>query len=191
MNPTNKPTAKALDAKVNAAIDKNLATGHRHPGRAVVHAPDLKAVYQADSDAIDATDSAHATWQQKVADERATHARTARFTRILRNFLLGYFGEQAVAILSDFSLTRPEVDRDGQRRDQGPRRAKAKATRPARGTTGSVKKKATVGSLTRVVLNATPVGATMEPSTPAGTSPTASVPAATPATTAPKAAPQS
>ena len=174
-----KPTAKAKDAKVMAGIDKHLTNVEVTLSGQSYKAADLKAVYQADSDAIDATDSAHATWQQKVADERATHAKTAAFTRKLRSFLLAYFGEEAVAILSDFSLTAPKSTATATVATKALAQAKAKATRIARGTTGSVKKKATVGTLTSVVLSATPAGATMEPSTPAGTSPAASTPAAT------------
>jgi hypothetical protein len=188
---SNKPTIKAADAKMIAGIGKNLASMATVTlnGQPYTLAQ-LLAVYQADSAAIDATDTAHATWQQRVADEQATHAKTVLVTRALRSFLLGYYGEQAVAILGDFGLTAPKSTATTNVATKALAAAKAKATRAARGTTGSVKKKAVVGNVTSVVVSATPGGATMtQPSAPAGTVPAANAPAATPATPAPAATP--
>jgi hypothetical protein len=180
----NKTAAKATDAKVMAGIDKNLASMATVTVGGQPYTPaQLKAVYQADSDAIDATDTAHAAWQQKVADERTTRAHTALVSRNLRSFLLGLYGEQAIAILGDFDLTAPKSTATTSVATKALAAAKSKATRAARGTVGSVQKKAVVGHLTSVVLSATPSGAEVLPSTPPGISPTASTPAtqATPA----------
>jgi hypothetical protein len=187
---SNKPTIKAADAKMIAGIAKNLAsmatvTLNGQPYTLV----QLTAIYQADSAAIDATATACATWQQKVADERTTHATTATVTRALRSFLLGYYGEQAVAILGDFGLTAPKSTATTNVATKALAAAKGKATRAARGTTGSVKKKAVIGNLTSVVLTATPAGATVQPSAPMGTSPTANAAPVTPAPAATPAAP--
>ena len=187
----NKPEVKAADAKLIAGIGKNLASMATVTLNGQLYTlAQLLAVYQADSAAIDATETAHATWQQRVADEQATHAVTAKVTRALRSFLLGYYGEQATAILGDFGLTARKSNATMTVATKALATAKAKATRAARGTTGSVKKKAIVGNVTSVVVSATPGGATMtQPSAPAGTAPTASAPAATPATPAPAATP--
>ena len=186
---SNKPTIKAADAKMIAGIGKNLASMATVTlnGQPYTLAQ-LLAVYQADSAAIDATDTAHATWQQRVADEQATHAKTVLVTRALRSFLLGYYGEQAVAILGDFGLTAPKSNATMSVATKALAAAKGNATRAARGTTGSVKKKAIVGNVTSVVVSATPGGATMtQPSAPTGTVPAADAP--TPATPAPAATP--
>ncbi len=186
----NKPTIKAADAKMIAGIAKNLASMATVTLNAQQYSlAQLTAIYQADSAAIDATDTAHATWQQKVADEQATHAITAKVTRALRSFLLGYYGDAAVAILGDFGLNAPKSTATTNVATKALAAAKGKATRAARGTTGSVQKKAVTGNLTSVVLTSTPGGAQMQPSAPTGTSPTANAAAATPATPAPAATP--
>jgi hypothetical protein len=187
---SNKPTIKAADAKMIAGIAKNLASMATVTLNGQPYSPaQLSATYQADSAAVDATDTAHATWLQRVADEQATHATTAKVTRALRSFLLGYYGEQAVAILGDFGLTAPKSTATTNVATKALAAAKSKATRAARGTTGSVQKKAVIGNLTSVVLTATPIGATMQPSAPEGTSPPANAPATTAATPAPAATP--
>jgi hypothetical protein len=169
-----------------AGIDKNLASMATVTLAGQPYTPAaLKAVYQADSAAIDATDTANATYHQKVADEKVIHASTAKVTRALRSFVLGYYGEQAVAVLGDFDLTAPKSTATASVATKALAAAKSKATKAARGTTTSAKKKAIVGNVTSVVLNATPAGATMQPSTPEGTSPPASpAPAASGATAA-------
>jgi hypothetical protein len=178
---SNKPTIKAADAKMIAGIAKNLASMATVTLAGQPYTPaQLTAIYQADSAAMDATDTAHATWLQRVADERATHAITAKATRALRSFLIGYYGDEAVAILGDFGLTAPKSNATTNVATKALAAAKGKATREARGTTGSVKKKAVTGNLTSVVLTATPGGTQVQPSAPTGTSPTANA-AATPA----------
>jgi len=181
---SNKPTIKAADAKVIAGIAKNLASMATVTlaGQPYTLAQ-LTAIYQADSAAIDATETAYATWQQRVADERATHAKTAVVTRALRSFLLGYYGEQAVAVLGDFGLTAPKSTATTNVATKALAAAKSKATRAARGTTGSVKKKAIVGGVTSVVVSDSPGGAQLtQPSGPAETVSPANAPAAAPAT---------
>ena len=188
---SNKPTIKAADAKMIAGIGKNLAamatvTLNGQPYTLA----QLLAVYQADSAAIDATDTAHATWLQRVADEQATHAITAKVTRALRSFLLGYYGDEAVAILGDFGLTAPKSTATTNVATKALAAAKSKATRAARGTVGSVKKLGTKGNVTSVVVTATPAGAQMtQPETPTETVSAANAPAATPATPAPAVTP--
>jgi hypothetical protein len=186
---SNKPTIKAADAKMIAGIAKNLASMATLTLAAQQYSlAQLTAIYQADSAAIDATDTAHATWQQKVADEQATHAITAKVTRALRSFLLGYYGDEAVAILGDFGLSAPKSTATTNVATKALAAAKGKATRAARGTTGSVQKKAVTGNVTSVVLTSTPGGTQVQPSAPTGTSPTANA-ATTPATPAPAATP--
>ncbi|HEY3816725.1 MAG TPA: hypothetical protein VGL81_06120 [Polyangiaceae bacterium] len=186
----NKPAIKAANAKMIAGIAKNLATTGQVMLAGELHTPaQLSAVYTADSAAIDATDTAHATWLQQVADEQVTHAKTAAVTRAFRSYVLGFYGEQAVAILSDFGLAAPKSNATTDVATKALAAAKGKATRAARGTTGSVKRKAVTGNLTSVVLTTTPGGTQVQPSTPTGTSPAANEPVAAPVAAAPAAAP--
>jgi hypothetical protein len=188
---SSKLSIKAADAKMIAGIGKNLAAMATFTLNGQIYTlAQLLAVYQADSAAIDATDTARATWMQKVADERAIHAITALVTRALRRFLLGYYGEEAVAILGDFGLTAPKSTVTTNVATKALAAAKSKATREARGTAGSVQKRATKGNVTSVVVTATPGGAQMsQPQAPAETVSAANAPAATPATPAPAAKP--
>jgi hypothetical protein len=186
----NKPTAKAKDAKVQAGIDKNLASMKAIVLNGQSYTPDqLKAVYQADSSAIDATESARKTWQQKVLDERASRLATAKVTRALRNFVLGYYGQDAVAILGDFGLTAPKPKATKTVATKALAAAKATATKKARGVRGSIQKKDVTGGVTGAVLTETGAGAKIAPSTAAGSTPAVSAPAGNGTATA-AAAPQ-
>ncbi len=191
----NKPKAKAQDAKVQSGIDAHLASMPSIVLSGQTYTPaQLKAVYQADSAAIDASDAAHKTWQQKVLDERATNAATAKVNRALRSFVLGYFGEDAVAILGDFGFSAPKPKTAASVATKALAVAKATATKKARGVQGSVQKKGVTGGVTTVVLTQTPTGAKVVAggagSTPAEGSPgaagsppaTAAAPAAGPVT---------
>jgi hypothetical protein len=158
------------------------------------YTPDqLKAVYQQDSAAVDATDSAHKTLNQKVLDERATHASTAKVTRALRSFLLGQFGEEAVAILGDFGFSAPKSPSAGKTAaTKALASAKAVATRQARGVVGSIKKLSVTGGVTGATISDTGSGAKIAPVTAATTTTGSTQPAATPAPMPPvKGAPQS
>lgn len=107
----------------------------------------LSAVFQADSDAIDAADGARATLKQTVDNEKTTHAKTAIVIVALRNWLLGYFGPQAVTVLGDFGFTAPKSTRTKKIATKAAAVVKSKATRAARGTTGPVKKKSVKGNV--------------------------------------------
>jgi hypothetical protein len=176
---TNKPTAKAKNAKVIAGIDKNLASMKAIVLNGVTYTPDqLKALYTADNAAIDATDSAHKTLAQKVLDERTSHANTAKVTRALRSFLLGYYGEEAVAIIGDFGLSAPKPRAAKTAATKALAAAKAVATRKARGLRGSIQKLDVSGGVTGATLSETGSGAKIAPITATGTPPAANAPAA-------------
>ena len=180
----NKPTAKAKDAKVIAGIQKNLAAMAVITLSGQQFTPaQLQAVFQADSNVIDATETAHKTLQQAVMNEKASRTATAVMTRALRNFLLANFGEKAVAILGDFGFTA-RATATTKVATKALAAAKTVATRKARNTMGAVQKLDVTGGLTSAVLNETGAGATLEPNTATGNTPAANAPAADPQTAA-------
>ncbi len=145
---TNKPTAKDLDAKTEAAIDKYLSTQSSLTVGGVAYTPTtLKAVFQTDSDACNATAVAHAAWRQSVANERKVHAATRAVRKALRAYLIGLFGVGAVQVFEDFGFTVPK--------EPGPKTVEAKsqavekslATRKARHTMGRVQKQQVHGTV--------------------------------------------
>jgi hypothetical protein len=102
--------------------------------------------------------------------------RAAQVLSALRTFLVGYFGAQAVNLLLDFGINPPKGKATKTVATKAVAVAKAKATRAARGTKGSVAKKVVTGQV-----NAQAIKEAID-------SPTTS-PVASPAPAAPSAAP--
>lgn len=135
----NKANLTARNATVMAGIQKHLATMTQIQLAGVTYTPaSLTAVFQSDSDAIAAATTAHTQWQQNVATQKATNKATQVVLSALRRFLLSYFGTQAVAVLGDFGFTAPKTPGVKTAAAEAASVAKAKATRAARGTKGSV-----------------------------------------------------
>ena len=193
-NPVNRANIKARNAKIQAGIQKDLATQAQISLAGAAYTPSsLQAVFQADSDAIDAADTARKALQQAVVNEKAAHAKTAVVLSALRSYLLATFGKQAVTVLGDFGFNAPKSTAIKTVATKAAAVAKAKATRAARGTKGSVEKLTVKGNLDTTKLeaaindpltssiDATPGNENAAPASP----PAAATPAPTPA--APKA----
>ena len=112
----------------------------------------LSAVFQADSDVIDAADTARAALKQAVVNEKTAHAKTAIVLAALRSYLLAYYGKQAVAVLGDFGINAPKSTRTTDVATKAAAVVKTKATRAARGTAGSVQKQSVKGNLDTTAL---------------------------------------
>jgi hypothetical protein len=173
----NKPTVKDLDTKAMQGVDKHLSGVAQLTLLAVTHTPaSLKAVFQADIDATNATEAGHTQWRQRVADQKAVRAKTRATRKALKAYLLGVFGPTAVAVLEDFGFSAPKTPGKKTVAAKSAGIVKAAATRVARHTMGTKQRKTVHG--------AAPAPAPSP--TPAGTTPTATTPAPTPpATTAP------
>lgn len=191
----NRSALKARDANVQNGIDKDLAKMATIQLAGTAYKPAaLTALFQADADAMAATDAARAALSQAVAKEKAVHKQTQVVYSALRSFLIGYFGKQAVATLGDFGMTAPKTTATKTVTTKAVAVAKAKATRAARGTKGPKAKLDTTGTVDEQAIESainTP-NATPSPGTgtaaPAGsgTSSAPASPAPTPAV-APKA----
>ncbi|HEY8090182.1 MAG TPA: hypothetical protein VIF09_20115 [Polyangiaceae bacterium] len=178
----NKPTAKANDAKIMAGIDKNLTamTTVTLSGKTYTVAQ-LKAVFQADSDVINATETAHKTLAQAVLNETTSRAATRTVEQALRSFILAYFGSDAVTVLGDFGFTARKSTATKSVATKALASAKTAATRKARNTMGSVQKQGVTGNVTSATLTQTGAGAVITPApAPGSASSTEITPAAAP-----------
>jgi hypothetical protein len=152
---TNRADIKARNAKIQAGIQKDLTNIGPIQLAGVAYTPSsLSAVFQTDSDAIDAAENQRKALQQAVLTQKQTHAKTAIVLSALRSFLLGYFGRLAVAILGDFGFNAPKTTPKKTVATKAAAVVKGKATRAARGTMGSVKKKSVKGNLDTTKLEA-------------------------------------
>jgi len=181
-----KQTRTALrerNTKVQQGIDKDLANLASIQLAGEMFTPaSLKAVFQDDTAAMDATDAARKTASQAVLDEKAKRTRAALILGSLREYLLGTYGKQAVAILGDFGITAPKAKAKKTVASKAVAVAKAKATRVARGTKGPVARQDTVGTVNATAIEEAINSPTESPIAKAG-------PAAPPAAAAPAAAP--
>jgi hypothetical protein len=147
---------------VIAAIDKDLANVQVQLAGEPFTLLSLKAVFQADTVAIDTTDDAKKAYEKAVLDEKATRVRTAAVLGSLRSFLIGYFGKRAVTVLGDFAMEPPKTATLTVPQ-KAVAVAKAKATRAARGTKGPVEKLSITGTVDESAIKA----AINAPATPA------------------------
>jgi hypothetical protein len=104
----NKPANKDLDNKAMSGADKHLGgLASMIIGGTNYTLPTLKAVFQADIDAINAADAAGTQWKEQVAKAQATRVESARVRSALKTYLIGQYGADAVGILEDFGPRTP------------------------------------------------------------------------------------
>ena len=173
------------------AADQKLIDGfNKHPtltslliGNTTLKSTDVIAVLQGRLATSNAVQSTRATWQNAVKADRDELAKTKAYVDGVKQALQVVFSG-SIDGLADFGLTarKPRVQTPEQKAIAA---AKAKATRAARGTKGTVQKKAVTGNVTAALV-VTPAEGT-HPATP--TAPTAATPAAPVQATAPAAAP--
>ena len=131
----NKQAHKDEDTKAMHGVDLHLAAiANMSIGGEAFTPPTLKAVFQADIDAIDEVDAARTTLKTKVAAARAARTRASKVRGALKTYLIGQNGPEAVQVLEDFGLEPPKAP--------GPRTVKAKAAGQAKAQTTRQKQKA-------------------------------------------------
>ena len=168
---TNRTSNTARDAQVIAGIEKHLKNVSNLPSAGSTVAPaDLVKLLQSGIEAANATSTARAHWHATVAAERALNTKLSLAVRGLRQYVIHAFGS-ASPVLADFGFL-PDKRATRTPEQKAAAAMKAKATRQARHTMGSVQKKAVKGDVTAVVM--TPIksaagsGATPPPAPPAG-----------------------
>ncbi len=133
----NKPTRRDRDRKVMTGVDAHLASTATLTLNGEQFTPaTLKAVFQADIDAMDETDAERATLKTKVQTAKAARTRAEAVRKSLKAFLIGQNGPGAVQVLEDFGFAAP--------RAPGPKTAKQKASATAKATATKARKKAAV-----------------------------------------------
>jgi hypothetical protein len=117
----------------------------------------LKAVFQANNDAITASDDAHVELKQLVRARKASDKATARVRRLLRSHLIAAYGPEALAILADFGFATPRDARSVETKALAV--VKMRATRKARHTAGKKARLRIKGEVSPPAPSPTPVPA--------------------------------
>jgi hypothetical protein len=176
-------SAEAADQKLIAGFNKHAPTlTSLVIGNTTIKVTDIVVVLQARLATSDAVQTTRATWQSAVKADRDERAKTKSYVDGVRQALQVVLSG-SIEGLADFGLTAPKV-RVLTPAQKAIAAAKAKATRAARGTKGSVQKKAVKGDVTAAVVVTpaqapTPEGAPAPTPTPVTASPTPSAPAHT------------
>jgi hypothetical protein len=133
----NKNTALALDQKAIQGVNKYFAKAKTLTVAGTSYTPAaLKAVLQAEIDAIKALDAAMAQIKQLVAETRAARLEATATRKGLRAHVLGNYGASAVQMLGDFGMAAPKSTGKKTAQVKAEAVTKAKATREARHTMG-------------------------------------------------------
>ncbi len=164
MGKINRSTLKARNNAVAAGIDKHLTSPTMVNGISYTPAA-LKAVFAAQTSAVEAVDAVRKQLSDLVIAARAAGATADATYDALRHQVVGQYGKGANAILNDFGMSAPKR--------KGPQTVQAKvegntkrlATRAARHTMGSRQKLGVTGNVTGVVV--TPVVEGVQAASPA------------------------
>ncbi len=179
-----KAETLALVQALIAGTEKHFPNGSFTLGSTTYPAASLIQVLQGLINAMTARNAAEASAKDAVAAEHATQTQVAPIILAYKRLVLLTF-TNATATLADFGLTPPKARTPLTTEQLAARKAKAAATRLARGTTSKKQKLAIKGNVTGVTV--TPVTAPTAATPPAQPVSTASsAPAGTPASPATK-----
>jgi hypothetical protein len=128
-----KNTAQALDQKAIQGVTKYFAKVKNMTIAGTVYTPvALKAVFQAEIDAITALDTSEAQFKQQAADTRTARAKAIVVRAGLRAYILATYGAAAVQVLGDFGMVVPKPLGKRSAQVKADAVTKAQATREAR-----------------------------------------------------------
>ncbi len=182
-----KAAALAQVLALIAGTTKHLPNGSFTFGGVTYTAASLVQFLQGLANALTALGAAEAGAKDALAAERAARNQVGPVLLAYRRFLLLTFANSAQT-LADFGLAPPKARAPLTTEQLAAKKAKADATRKARGTTGKKQKLAVKGNVTGVtVIPVTVPAAAAAPASPASPVPPASPPAQ-PVTTAPSVA---
>ena len=103
---TSKQNIQNHDQQILAGIQKDLQNVPSLLLGGTTYTPgSLSAFIQSRVDAVNAVNTAHASWQTAVKTYQAINKEAKPVVRDLRNFLLGAFGENS-PVLADFGFTK-------------------------------------------------------------------------------------
>ena len=135
-----KLTTQARDAQIVAGIQKHLQTTPSLPLAGATYSPaDLVTLLGSRTSQAATVASTHAAWLAAVAAEQALSTKLSPILRGLRQYVLNSFGAES-PVIADFGFTAT-VRKTPVPATLVAAAAKAKATRAARHTMGTVQKK--------------------------------------------------
>ena len=140
-------TLAFLQALVSGLL-KHFPSGNLTIGNAPLPVAAIVSTLQGLIDAMLAASTAQANARDAVANARSKALAAAPLVKGLRK-LLGTMFAGAAQVLTDFGLTPPKAPSPMSVEVLAARKAKAEATRKARGTKGPKAKQATKGNVTR------------------------------------------
>jgi hypothetical protein len=145
MNTINRPSTQARDAQIILGVQKNLQHVSSLPLGGTTFTPDaLVKLVQSHLDLVNAIATSRATWHSQVVSGKALSAQLTPILRGLRQYVINANGETS-PVLADFGFTAPKK-RVLTPEQKAAAAVKAKATRKARNTMGSVQKKSVKGT---------------------------------------------
>jgi hypothetical protein len=136
-------TDMQLDTKTMEGIDKHFSSTSTLPlGGTAMTPAQVKAIYQADIDAQNALDAARSQVKELVTKKKQTRAAARANRKLLKAYVVGTLGAQAVVVLEDLGIQPPKPP--GRKKVQAKAQAiaQSKATRALRHTMGSRQKRA-------------------------------------------------
>jgi hypothetical protein len=164
MSKRTQQTIIARNNSVTAGIDKRITANVTVGG--VVYTPaQLKAAFQAQTTALQASEASRKQWESDVVAAKAVSKTVNALYASLHSYLVGQYGKTAVSVLADFGMNVPKTAAPTVA-TKAAAAVKRTATRTARHTMGTVQKQGVKGDVTGVVI--TPV--TSAPG-PTGTTP--------------------
>jgi hypothetical protein len=107
MMPSNSKIMRDMNAKTIQGIDEYFSKiKHITLDGTVYTVAELKALFQRNTNALNAAEAGHVKLKQLVKAQRESNAATMRVRRALRNYLLAQYGPEALHVLADFGFVR-------------------------------------------------------------------------------------
>jgi hypothetical protein len=175
---TSQLTVAQLAALI-AGIQKYAANATFMVASQAITAAQAVTLFQTLHDTSAATDAAKAAWKQTLAADKVGEAQNGALAREIRDAIALMFSN-AAATLQAFGLSPRKPPTPLSVAARAAANAKAKATREARGTKGSVQKAAITGNVSGVTITpivipaAQPTAASPPPTAPTAPAPVAS-----------------
>jgi hypothetical protein len=153
-----------------AGTQKHPPTGPLTIGGATFTATALVQLLQSLADALAAADAAKASWQDALKNVTGVRGKVGPVVQAYRTWLVATYGS-APSTLADYGVTPRKAPTPLTAEQKVARAAKAAATRKARNTMGSKKKKSVKGTVpTAAPVTSTPASPPVAPS-PVATAP--------------------
>jgi hypothetical protein len=128
----NKTTALALDQKAIQGVQKYLTTVKSITVAGTTYTPaTITSTLQAEIDADKAVDTDLAQYKQQVVAARLARSKGSAMRKVLKTYVLGAYGADAVQVLQDFGIPVPKTLGQRTAAVKAKAAASAKATRQA------------------------------------------------------------